>query len=323
MRGTSRVLSAVVAIVAALSIAGTASAAQTATIGSTSGTPSQNIGCAGPCTYAPFNNVSSPELVVPFDGTVTSFSLNSGSMSATPVVSLRVLRPAGGGKSTGAGTSPAQTLNNGLNTYTVTLPVKKGDVLGLDNGSSAILFDVSSTTPITAYYQLPPLADGSTRAPTNTQTGYRLLLSAVVQAAPGTPPKISGARLTHKRFRLAKAKSPVSAKAPRGTAFKFTLSTAANVQIAIARLMPGLRKGGRCVKPTRKLRNAHAKRCVRSLRVGKLTRANLAQGAKTIKFTGRIGNKALKPGRYSATLTARNTAGRSKAVTLRFRIVRR
>ena len=64
----------------------------TTTLGSTTGTPSMNISCGYPqgCTYVPFTNVSNPGLQVPFDGTVTSFSINSNSTSN--VVELRVLR---------------------------------------------------------------------------------------------------------------------------------------------------------------------------------------------------------------------------------------
>ena len=76
----------------------------TTTLGSTTGTPSQNICVASiNCTYIPFTGVSNPELQVPFDGTVTSFSLNAGSASGK--VKLRVLRPAPGGQFTGVSTS--------------------------------------------------------------------------------------------------------------------------------------------------------------------------------------------------------------------------
>src|SRR5436305_7215794 len=156
MRDMSRFLSAVAgAFAVALIFVASASAAQTATIGSTSGTPNGNL-CPGPmpCTFVPFNNVSSPGLVVPFDGTVTSFSLNAASAGGT--VKLRVLRQ-GSSAFAGVGTSPAHTLAIGLNTFGVSLPVKKGDVLGLDNDSNALMFETPSSPAITAYYN-PPLA---------------------------------------------------------------------------------------------------------------------------------------------------------------------
>jgi hypothetical protein len=168
----------------AASTAGAATTGQTVTLGSTTGDPSGNICFAGfNCTYAPFSGVNAPELQVPFDGTVTSFSVNSGSSGNT--VELRVLRPAAGGQFTGAGTSPPQVLPGGPATFAVSLPVRAGDILGLDNSDSALMFDTTSPTAITAYYQ-PALADGATAPPNQSASGDRLLLSAVVVQATTT-----------------------------------------------------------------------------------------------------------------------------------------
>jgi hypothetical protein len=180
------------------STAGAATTAQTVTLGSTTGDPTANICFAMiNCTYAPFSGVNAPALQVPFDGTVTSFSINSGSAGNT--VELRVLRPVGGGRFTGAGTSRPQMLPGGPATFTVSLPVKAGDILGIDNSDSAIMFDTTTPNAITAYYQ-PALADGATAAPNQTASGDRLLLSAVVVQTtttsgttttnPGTPTPI-------------------------------------------------------------------------------------------------------------------------------------
>lgn len=295
-----------------------ASQPQSATLGSTTGTPNDNIcGAMTNCTYVPFASVNAPSLVVPFDGNVTSFSINSGSTGGT--VKLRVMRPAGGGQFTGVGTSSGEvTQNSGINAYNVSLPVRKGDVLGLDNDSSALLFNKDDPTPLTAYYESPSLADGSTATPNHTQTSERLLLSAVVQARP----LLSKASLTHKRFRLAKHGTAVSAKAPRGTAFRFTLSATADLQITIARRVAGRRHGHRCVASTPKLVHAHAPNCHYNKRVGKLTRAGEPHGPDRVGFTGRIGNRALAPGRYQASLRAHNAGGTSNTVTLAFSVVR-
>src|SRR5437660_10980639 len=112
----------------------------TTTLGSTTGTPNQNICSAGfDCTYVPFASAANPGLEVPLNGSVTSFSVNSGSGGPPATVELRVLRPAGNGKFTGAGTSPMEPLSTGGNTYSVSLPVQAGDVLALDNSTSALL----------------------------------------------------------------------------------------------------------------------------------------------------------------------------------------
>lgn len=175
----------VMAVGGALALA-PAAAAETVTLGSTAANGSlTNLCVAGvECTYLPFNNVYSPGLVVPFDGTITSFSVNSG--SGAGAVKLRVIRPASGGRFTGAGTSTAAPLSIGVQTYTTNLPVRTGDLLGIENDSSALLFDTGTLTTFTAYYQLPALGDGASAAPNYIGKDRRLLLSAVLTY---TPPK--------------------------------------------------------------------------------------------------------------------------------------
>ena len=112
------------------------------------------------------------------------------------------------------------------------------------------------------------------------------------------------------------------AKRPRtGTTFAYTLSEAATVRIAIARKSTGRRNAKGCVAPSAKLRKA--KKCIRLTVQGTLTRTS-RQGANTVAFSGRIGSKALNPGRYQATLTATDAAkNTSKPKTIFFTIVRR
>jgi hypothetical protein len=89
----------------------------------------------------------------------------------------------------------------------------------------------------------------------------------------------------------------------------------------IAQRRPGRRRGKKCVAPSKKL--AGAKKCTRVTRRGTLTRVSHA-GANKVAFSGRIGSKALRPGRYQATLTATDAVGNSsKPRTIRFSIVRR
>ena len=84
----------------------------------------------------------------------------------------------------------------------------------------------------------------------------------------------------------------------RGTAFVFTLNRAATVSISIKRL----RRGAKVVK---------------------LKRTSQA-GGNRVRFTGRVGRRTLRPGRYRATLTAVDATGaRSQARAVTFRIVRR
>jgi len=138
-------------------------------------------------------------------------------------------------------------------------------------------------------------------------------------------PKLTKVSLLRKRFRVgakATAKTATKRKGTKaGTAFRFTLSEQATVRIAIERRTTGRKLRGRCVKPSRAPRGA--KRCTRFVKAGTLTRRKLAAGKRSVKFSGRIGRKALKPGRYRATLTATDSGGkRGKPAKLAFRVVR-
>lgn len=322
------VLSAGVGLAALVGSAGasTPAAAATTTLGSTTGTPSQNINaCNSPitCTFVPFSSAANPSLRVPFDGTVTSFSVNAGSAGGT--VELRVLRPAANGQFTGAGTSPTETLAAGPNTFTISLPVKAGDVLGLDNATAALMFDTSTANPVfTAYYQ-PALANGSTGTPGNNQTGYRLLLSATVTSsgtttttggtttttgANGTttvtvtktataPPIIGNPTQSHSAWREGTKLASFARKrrAPVGTTFAFGLSTASRVKFAFSQRV-GARK----------------------LLRGTLSFAGHA-GTDRLFFQGRLSRtRRLSKGRYTVLMTATNNAGSSRPASLSFTI---
>ena len=114
-------------------------------------------------------------------------------------------------------------------------------------------------------------------------------------------PRISHARLVHRRFAVIARRTALSAKAHGGTTFAFTLSEKARTTIAITK-----RRGRRTVT------------------LFTLVRSHLRAGAARVSFSGRTRRGRLKPGTYRARLVARDAAGnRSRTVTLRFVVVRR
>lgn len=92
----------------------------------------------------------------------------------------------------------------------------------------------------------------------------------------------------------------------RGTAFRYSLSEDAKVMIRIERALPGRLDGRRCRAPSRRLRSRRA--CTRFVLAGTLRRVG-RRGANKITFTGRIGRRALGPGRYRAVFSAMDHAG--------------
>jgi hypothetical protein len=112
----------------------------------------------------------------------------------------------------------------------------------------------------------------------------------------------------------------------RGTRFRYQLSEAATVSIAIERRARGVRSRGskRCVALTRK--RARGKRkgkpCRRWLRAGTL-KALQRSGAQSMPFSGRFKGRALRPGSYRARVKAKDGGGaRSRERRVSFKIVR-
>ena len=122
-------------------------------------------------------------------------------------------------------------------------------------------------------------------------------------AADTVAPVIRGFSATRTAFAVARASTPVAARARGGTRLRYTLSERARVTVAIQR---AVKRGGH----------------VRHRTVGSLRRGG-AQGANTIRFSGRIGKRALRPGRYRAVIRATDAAGnRSRPRTVGLRVKR-
>lgn len=164
-----------------------------------------------------------------------------------------------------------------------------GTLAGLDLAGNALIADGNgdgiARRDIGAYELAPAFTGGSEPA----QGG---------PAADTQAPSIGGFRATPSAFAVARARTPVAARARRGTRLRYTLSESARVKLVI-------RRAGR-----------------RGRRVGTLSRSG-AKGANAIRFSGRIGGRSLRAGRYRATIVATDAAGnRSSPRTIRLRIVR-
>jgi hypothetical protein len=185
-----RVLASLTVVVAALFLSVSAAEAATVTVGS----PMTAYPCCGTIgnngTSMTVANVALPEpganVTSPVSGTITSWRAITAGMGP---YAIRVLRPAGGGAYTGAGTSIGNVDSSGDHTFAANLPIQAGDLLGLDlpnmqgmaggnpDGASwsAWIFDPA--------HGIGALPDGSTAAPNPIfdQPNAELLFSAVVQ----------------------------------------------------------------------------------------------------------------------------------------------
>lgn len=129
-----------------------------------------------------------------------------------------------------------------------------------------------------------------TEATDNLEFGYRIQR---LTAPDTTAPVITELALSNTRFRVSPKPTAVNAahrpRVPKGTEFRLRLSERSTVEIVIERL-----RGDRRV-------------------VGTLTRRNQGPGGRRIAFSGRIGKRALKQGRYRATIAATDPAGNRSA----------
>jgi Tol biopolymer transport system component len=117
-------------------------------------------------------------------------------------------------------------------------------------------------------------------------------------------PVLSGARLTRKRFRVGRARTPLTARVRRGTVLRFRSTEAGAASVTFSRIVRG--RAGR----------------TRARRAGRITR-RVAAGQVRIALSGRLGRRPMRAGRYRLTLQMRDAAGNvSRPVRLKFRVAR-
>jgi subtilisin-like proprotein convertase family protein len=154
-----------------------------------------------------------------------------------------------------------------------------------------------------------------------------------VYATPGPPPGggaagapvISGLTISPAKFKAAASGASASAKkkpgkkGPTGATVAYADSQASTTTFTVLRHQRGRKVKSRCKKQTKA--NKKAPRCERSLEVGSFTRTDVA-GANKFRFSGRIKNRKLKPGKYLLEAVPVSAGGTGKAVTVRFKIVK-
>ena len=118
-------------------------------------------------------------------------------------------------------------------------------------------------------------------------------------------PVITGPTVTPKRFRVSPRGTATVARLRRGSRIRYSLSEAAGVTLRFQRTVTNRSTGRR-----------------RWVTAGTLRRAGVA-GVNRVRFSGRIGRRALRAGKYRLILRATDAAGNAaKAKPQRLRVVR-
>ena len=189
-RPSRRVVVALIAAVAASLCTASTAAAATVTIGNTSTFfPSSDSNNGSDITYANFvltengNRADSP-----VNGTIVQWHVTTAGVGQYV---LRVLRPAGSGQYSGVGSSPGTVTIAGANSFSASLPIQAGDLIGVDvPDQQGIAVGLVSGASYGAW--APPLT-GTATTPDFTNSNSDIALSADVQYPdPVTPPANPG-----------------------------------------------------------------------------------------------------------------------------------
>lgn len=136
--------------------------------------------CSGACTVVATGSLETSAVIKsPVNGTIVSWRIREASSSFK--YKLRVLAPGTGVDFTGAGTSAAVSpVGFGLETFPTALPIKVGQLIGIDLEPDALI-GFTEAAGTYGFYE-PPLGDGATLK-SNPQVG-EIALNAVIQPAP-------------------------------------------------------------------------------------------------------------------------------------------
>jgi hypothetical protein len=145
------------------------------------------------------------------------------------------------------------------------------------------------------------------------------LSGVVTKAAPPavpdtTSPVIRSFSAHPRRFRVGPRATAVAAVLA-GTTLRFKLSESARVKLKVKRMVRGgnARLCRRSGHARRRRARGEPPRCTTLKLAGALVRAGAAAGPNALRFSGRIGNRSLPPGRYRLKLKAIDGAGNVSA----------
>jgi hypothetical protein len=116
------------------------------------------------------------------------------------------------------------------------------------------------------------------------------------------------------RAQVLQTRRPGAARAR--VSLRLTVSARLRVRVALARQVPGIRRGRVCVAAPRVIRTG-ARRCIRQLRVGRPVSRVLPRAG---RHALALGGAGLSPGRYAVTVTTPDAAAGTRPRMIRFTV---
>ena len=117
---------------------------------------------------------------------------------------------------------------------------------------------------------------------------------------------ISGLKITPTQFQPGKP----------GATIKYSDSAAAKTTFEILSVQPGIKQGGKCVRPTK---SQKGKACTRLVKVASFVHTDM-QGKDSVQFSGVVNNHALTPGGYRLEATPQLNGATGKTVSVAFKV---
>jgi hypothetical protein len=190
-----------VALGSLLAVVPAPASAETVTVGSPLAGSFTRVTFCIPLCISANQKLAAPgaQVTVPFDGTLTRWRTIEGKGGA---LRIRVLRADGSGEYVLAGTSSSETpAGPGIDTFATSLPVKAGDLIGLENLS--ISAEVGTATPAGSEYHawfgsFPDGANTSSAISDNPHTSQEIGFNADVERPSIAPPPVVPPALTPK-----------------------------------------------------------------------------------------------------------------------------
>jgi hypothetical protein len=153
----------------------------------------------------------------------------------------------------------------------------------------------------------------------------RILTAPPAPPPPPPPPpvvalSVSSLKLSPRSFKAAPKGASISKKAKAGSTVAYSVSAASSTKFTVESVQTGRKKGKKCVKQTGG--NKRAKKCTRYVVVRGSFKRAAKRGGNKFHFSGRVGGKKLKPGKYRLVALATVGTRKSKLKRADFKIVR-